>query len=71
MLFRSAGITDRNTACYIGDSDVDLQTGLNSSLDFIGVDWGFRGKSFLLEHGAKTVVMNPEELKKILLFSQS
>lgn len=66
-ILSKAGITDRNTACYIGDSDVDLQTGLNSSLDFIGVDWGFRGKSFLLEHGAKTVVMNPEELKKILL----
>ena len=54
-------------ACFIGDSDVDLQTGLDSGLDFIGVDWGFRGKAFLLEHGAKTVVMTPAELVKKLL----
>lgn len=55
------------TACYIGDSDVDLQTGLNSGLDFIGVDWGFRGREFLIEHGAATVVMNTKELLAILL----
>ena len=54
-------------ACYIGDSDVDLQTGINSGLDFIGVDWGFRGRDFLVEHGAKTVVMDTKELLKILI----
>ncbi len=55
------------TACFIGDSDVDLQTGLGSGLDFIGVDWGFRGRQFLLEHGASVVVDNTEELLKLLL----
>ena len=55
------------TACFIGDSDVDLQTGLNSGLDFIGVDWGFRGRDFLLEHGAKVVVMNTDELLEKLV----
>lgn len=55
------------TACYIGDSDVDLQTGINSGLDFIGVDWGFRGRDFLINHGAKTVVMNADELFDELL----
>jgi len=55
------------TACFIGDSDVDLKTGTDSGLDFIGVDWGFRGKAFLLSHGAKMVVMNPEELLQLLL----
>lgn len=55
------------TACFIGDSDVDYNTGLNSGLDFIGVDWGFRGKQFLLDQGAKTVVMNPAELAEHLL----
>ena len=54
-------------ACFIGDSDVDLKTGLDSGLDFIGVDWGFRGKAFLLEHGAKTVVMTPAELAEKIL----
>lgn len=54
-------------ACYIGDSDVDLQTGINSGLDFIGVDWGFRGRDFLIEHGAKTVVMDTKELLDLLI----
>ena len=54
-------------ACFIGDSDVDLKTGVDSGLDFIGVDWGFRGRAFLLEHGAKKVVMNTKELLEILL----
>ena len=54
-------------ACFIGDSDVDLKTGVDSGLDFIGVDWGFRGRAFLLEHGASVVVDNTEELERILL----
>ena len=54
-------------ACFIGDSDVDLKTGVDSGLDFIGVDWGFRGRAFLQEHGAKKVVMNCEELLKYII----
>ncbi|MBR5646875.1 MAG: HAD family hydrolase [Treponema sp.] len=54
-------------ACFIGDSDVDLQTGLNSGFDFIGVDWGFRGKDFLIRNGAEVVVMNAEELQQKIL----
>ena len=54
-------------ACFIGDSDVDLKTGVDSGLDFIGVDWGFRGRDFLLEHGARHVVDDTEELKKLIL----
>ena len=54
-------------ACFIGDSDVDLKTGVDSGLDFIGVDWGFRGRAFLLEHGASLVVDNTEELLEKLI----
>lgn len=61
--------TKPEEACYIGDSDVDLQTGINSGLSFIGVDWGFRGRDFLLEHGAKCVVMNTTELEKVIIDS--
>ena len=66
-ILKRAGIDGKSEgqkAVFIGDSDVDLQTGINAGLDVIGVDWGFRGKAFLLEHGAteKNVVMKPEEL---------
>lgn len=64
--FARNGNNGHATACYIGDSDVDLQTGLNSGLDFIGVDWGFRGEKFLREHGAGIVVKNADELYNVL-----
>lgn len=54
-------------ACYVGDSDVDLQTSINSKLDFIGAHWGFRGRDFLLEHGAKVIAQDAVELEKIIL----
>lgn len=47
---------------YVGDSDVDFMTAVNSGVDVISVDWGFRGEKFLLEHGAKIVVKTPSEL---------
>ncbi len=40
-------------AVYIGDSDVDVETALNSGMDGIAVSWGFRSREFLIEHGAK------------------
>jgi phosphoglycolate phosphatase len=46
-------------AVYVGDSDVDIATARNAGLDEILVSWGFRGREFLLEHGAKVVVDEP------------
>ena len=60
------GKSDGQKAVFIGDSDVDMQTGMNAGLDVIGVDWGFRGKDFLREHGAKVIMMKAEELAEYL-----
>ena len=54
-------------AVYIGDSNVDMETAVNSEMDFIGVSWGFRGRKKLEEYGAKTIADKPEDLIKILL----
>ena len=64
ILSRAAmdGKSEGQRAVFIGDSDVDMQTGMNAGLDVIGVDWGFRGKKFLEEHGAKVIMMNAGEL---------
>ena len=35
---------DRNSAVFVGDSEVDIATAKNAGLDFIGVTWGFRNK---------------------------
>lgn len=52
----------REDAVYVGDSDVDIMTACNARMDAILVDWGFRGRKFLLEHGAECVVDKPCEI---------
>ena len=61
------GKSEGQRAVFIGDSDVDMQTGTNAGLDVIGVDWGFRGKKFLEEHGAKVIMMSAKELADYLI----
>ena len=68
-ILQRAGMDGRSVdqkAVFIGDSDVDMQTGMNAGLDVIGVDWGFRGKKFLEEHGAKVIMMSASELAEHL-----
>ncbi|MCI5608421.1 MAG: HAD-IA family hydrolase, partial [Spirochaetia bacterium] len=55
---------EKESAFYIGDSDVDFETAKNSSLDFIGVSWGFRGRKFLENLGSKNIIDSPCELLK-------
>lgn len=54
-------------AVFIGDSDVDIATGLNAGIPAVGCEWGFRGREFLLEHGAKVTVSKPEDLVEMIL----
>ena len=57
----------REGAVYVGDSDVDVETAKNAGLPCISVSWGFRSRSFLTEHGARTIADTVEELKELLL----
>lgn len=57
--------TDRSHAVYVGDSDVDIQTAMNSGLPCISVLWGFRDRDFLSAHGATTFVATPQEVLAI------
>ncbi|MCR5214979.1 MAG: HAD family hydrolase [Eubacterium sp.] len=56
----------KEESIYIGDSEVDFQTAMNSELPCISVLWGFRDKDFLIEIGANTFANTPEELINIL-----
>ncbi len=51
---------------YVGDSDVDIQTAAHAGVPCISVCWGFRGREFLLAHGASTLVDTPAELLEVL-----
>lgn len=55
----------KETAVYIGDSDVDIDTARNCGMPCISVLWGFRDRQFLIEHGATTLVDKPMEITEI------
>ena len=61
FLCRQMGTTPQNV-CYLGDSDVDMQTAVAAGFYPAGAGWGFRTKEELLKNGAKRVVDAPMEL---------
>lgn len=48
-------------AVYIGDSMVDMQTGVNAGMLPVGVLWGFRARKELEENGARLILAHPAE----------
>ena len=51
---------------YVGDSQPDMKTAINSKLRAIGVSWGFRTVEELKEAGADNIVYHPEEILRIV-----
>ena len=47
--------------CYIGDSNIDMETAGNAGMFAMGVKWGYR-PDILREAGAKTLVETAEEI---------
>ena len=58
---------EKEEAVFIGDSDVDVATGINSGLDMLTVLWGFRDEEELVEASAKIFVRKPEEILEKLM----
>ena len=56
----------KETAVYVGDSDVDLMTARNVGLPCISVLWGFREEGFLKEQGARYFAKAPAEIPKLI-----
>jgi phosphoglycolate phosphatase len=52
---------------YIGDSGVDMQTGLNAGVETCGVTWGFRSREELESFHPHHIVDSVEELKRKIL----
>lgn len=51
---------------YVGDTDVDMKTGLTAGLYTVGVLWGFRPERELRENGAMAIVQKPAELIELI-----
>ena len=53
-------------AIYVGDSDVDIMTAKNAGIPCISVEWGFRDRQFLIEHGGQNFIKEPKEIWQYL-----
>ncbi|MDR1596419.1 MAG: HAD-IA family hydrolase [Treponema sp.] len=51
---------------FIGDSEVDVATARAAECSFLGVSWGFRGRSVLEAAGAERIIDDPAELRELL-----
>jgi phosphoglycolate phosphatase len=64
MIAKELGIAPEECA-FIGDSEVDVRTGLNAGMGSVGVSWGYRDRSALEAEGAHVIVDDPRELLEI------
>ena len=51
---------------FVGDSKMDVMTGVNSGAYPVGVLWGFRSREELLENGAEWLIRRPGDLPDIV-----
>ena len=59
------GISTKD-ALFIGDTNVDMETGKNAKMKTCGVLWGFREKAELLENGADFIAERPLDILSII-----
>ncbi len=52
---------------FVGDTWVDIQTGVRAGMKTAGVLWGFRDEAELKKAGATVIVSNPQELARYIL----
>ena len=50
---------------YVGDTNVDMQTGIGAGMFTVGVLWGFRKRDELEQNHAQAIVSRPEELVEL------
>ncbi len=60
-LLKELGVEKEETL-YIGDSDVDVETGAAAGIETLCVTWGFRSRKELAGAGARIFIDRPEEI---------
>lgn len=54
---------------YFGDTAVDIQTAINAGFLPVGVTWGFRPRSELVDSGAQIIIDSPFEILELIDFA--
>ena len=67
-ILQATGVS-KEEVLYIGDSGVDMQTGLNAGVETCGVTWGFRSREELESFHPQHIVDSVEELNLITNYS--
>ena len=57
---------DPSDVVFVGDTNVDILTGVAAGMTTIGVLWGFREEEELREAGANYIVSNPDEILEVI-----
>lgn len=65
LAMEALGVTP-NECVFMGDSGVDVETGVNSGAYPVGVLWGFRDEKELTENGARSLIKTPQELVSVI-----
>ena len=59
--------TQPENILFVGDSDVDIQTGRNAGMGTAGVSWGYRDVDELAANNAEIIVNSPLEIVEYVL----
>jgi len=57
---------NKDSAIFVGDSDIDVLTAQHAGMPCVSVSWGFRDVDFLLAQGAGCVISEPAELLNLI-----
>ncbi len=52
---------------FVGDSEVDIQTAKNASIECLSVTWGYKDKDFLIKNGAVHIYENFKDLTDYII----
>jgi phosphoglycolate phosphatase len=66
-ILREAGGIKCDETVYCGDSDVDMQTGINAGVRTIGATWGFRSREELAAYSPWVLAEKTEDISEAIL----